>query len=91
MSSSEADSELSYADSDDSEMHFISEYEIEAEHDVDRDVSPPTSDDEGDAFADDPLASEEWTAQYEKEMEANEKLEQNLKDRLEGSIVVSEW
>ena len=70
-------------------MHFISEYEIEAEHDVDRDVSPPTSDD--DAFADDPLASEEWTAQYEKEMEANEKLEQNLKDRLEGSIVVSEW
>ena len=49
MSSSE-DSEVSYTDY---------EYVIEAENDDDRDVSPPTSDDEATAFADDPLADAE--------------------------------
>ena len=44
------------------------EYEIEAENDADRDVSPPTNDDEATAFADDSQADPEWTAQYEKEM-----------------------
>ena len=52
---------------------------IEAENDVDRAVSPPTSDDEATAFADDPLAGPEWTSQYEK------KLEQ------QGSKPISEW
>ena len=40
-----------------------SEYEMEAESDLDRKASPPTSDDEATAFADDPLADAEWTAQ----------------------------
>ena len=75
MSSSE-DSEVSYADY---------EYVIEAENDDDRDVSPPTSDDEATAFADDPLADAEWTILYEKE------LEQELTERLLGSKPISEW
>ena len=40
-----------------------SEYEMEAESDLDRKASPPTSDDEATAFADDPLADAEWTTQ----------------------------
>ena len=59
MSSSE-DSAVSYTDS---------EYEMEAEGDFNHEASPPTSDDEATAFADDPLADAEWTAQYEQEKE----------------------
>ena len=43
------------------------------------------------AFADDPLAVAEWTAQYEKEMKANEELEQKLNEQLEGSVGVIKW
>ena len=54
---------------------------MEAEHDVAGcDVSPTTSDEEYAAFADDPLVVGEWTAQYEKEMKANEELEQKLNE-----------
>ena len=92
MSSSEADSEMSYNDFDHLETNFISEYDIEAEHNVASCVvSTPTSDEEDAAFADDPLADAEWTAQYEKEMKANEELEQKLNERLEGSVGVREW
>ena len=59
MSSSE-DSAVSYTDS---------EYEVEAEGDFNHEALPPTSDDEVTAFADDPLADAEWTAQYEQEKE----------------------
>ena len=62
------------------------------EHDVvGCDVLPTTSDEEDAAFADDPLAVAEWTAQYEKEMKANEELEQKLNERLEGGVGVREW
>ena len=79
MPSSEADSEMSYNDFDHLETNFISEYEIEAEHDVAGcDVSTPTSDEEDAAFADDLLADAEWTARYEKKMKVNEELEPEL-------------
>ena len=64
---------------------------IQAENDDDRDVSPPTSDDEVTAFADDPLADAEWTVQYENEMEKEKELEQELTELLQGSKQVSEW
>ena len=46
-----------------------SEYEMEVESDFDREASPPTCDDKATAFAGDPLADAEWTAQYEQEKE----------------------
>ena len=46
-----------------------SEYQMEAESDFDCEASPPPSDDEATAFADDPQADVEWTAQYEQEIE----------------------
>ena len=65
MSSSEADSEISY-DSEGSGESFLDE--IEAEHEVmhatPADYSPYSSDDEAAAYADDPLADAEWTANY---------------------------
>ena len=42
---------------------------MEADGDFSHEASPPTSDDEATAFADDPLADAEWTAQYEQEKE----------------------
>ena len=68
-----------------------SEYEMEAESDLDREASPPTSDDEATAFADDPLADAEWTAQYEQEIEKEKELEQELTKRLQGATQVSQW
>ena len=44
--------------------------------DVDRVVSPPTSDCEATAFADDPLVDPEWRDQYEKEKEKELEQEQ---------------
>jgi len=93
MSSSEIDLESSDGYSEDSEMNFTSEYEVEAEGDADFSISLPTSEYEGaaTAFADDPLADVEWTAEYEKEMKADKELEEKLKERLEGSLAVYEW
>ena len=81
MSSSE-DSAVSCTDS---------EYEMEAESDLDREASPPTSDAEATAFVNDPLADAEWTAQYEQEIEKEKELEQELTKRLQGATQVSQW
>ena len=64
---------------------------MEAESDLDREASPPTSVDETTAFADDPLADAEWTAQYEQEIEKEKELEQELTKRLQGATQVSQW
>lgn len=96
MSSCSSDSEISF-DSEDSEINFIAGYEIEAEQDVDVSLASPqsspltSSDEEAAAYADDPLADAEWTAKYQKEMDANEELERRLKDRLDGNVELSAW
>ena len=63
-------------------MNFSSEYEIDAEHEVD---STPTNDEESAVlaiFANNPLTNEEWIAHCKKELKANWELEQQLKQRL---------
>ena len=37
----------------------------------------------------DPLANEEWTVEYQKEVDADKELERTLNDRLEGNIGVN--
>ena len=56
------------------------------------------SDDEVAAYADDPVADEEWTARYEEwtaryeeEIRLNEELEQRLQGRLDGVVDINEW
>ena len=43
------------------------------------------------AFAVEPLANEEWTAVYKRERKADEEMEKTLRDRLEGTVAVTEW
>ena len=94
MSTTSSDSEMNY-DSEDSEIYFIPEYDIEIEtEESTRELgrsSPTSSDEDVVPHADDPLADEEWTTNYEKEREADEELERKLKDRLHGKVEVSEW
>ena len=91
MSSSE-EVEFSDENSDESPRSSSPEYEIEHESDG-AFASPLASEDEdaGAAFAEEPLADAEWRAQYERERKDNEELEKHLKDRLECTVVVSEW
>ena len=43
------------------------------------------------AYADEPLADEEWLKKYEEEVDETNKLEQELRERLEGSVQVDSW
>jgi len=79
-------------DSDDFDINFIPEVEIE--HARQRTAVREErnfSSDEDNLFADEPLADEAWTARYERELKAHEELEIKLNGRLDGSVVVSEW
>ena len=78
-------------DSDDSDINFIPEVEIEhvrqrATVREERNFSS----DEDNLLADELLADEAWTARYEQELKANEELEIKLNGRLDGSVAVSE-
>ena len=42
-------------------------------------------------YADEPLADEEWLANYRKENEEKDQVENELKRRLENSVCVEEW
>lgn len=74
-------------------------YEIEMEDDG-RDLcvslssprsSPASRDEDIAAIADDPVADSEWTENYEKEIEADQALERQLKERLDGKVEITEW
>ena len=85
MSASEDELEFSDVNSVDSELSSSPEYEIERESDGSS-TDPSTSDGEEDAaaFAEEPLADAEWTAEYERERKADEEMEKTLRDRLEA-------
>ena len=92
MSSSEEEVECSDANSDESTLSSSPEYEIEHEsHGAFASRSASEDEDAAAAFAEEPLADAELTAQYERERKDNEELEKQLKDRLEGTVAVSEW
>ena len=48
-------------------------------------------DDSLEPYTDEPLADEEWLASYRKKQEENQKLERELKKRLENHVRVGEW
>ena len=79
-------------DSDDSDINFIPEVEIDnaRQRAAVREESD-SSNDEDNLFADEPLADEAWTARYEQELRANEELEIKVNGQLDGSLAVSEW
>ena len=42
-------------------------------------------------YADEPLADEEWVAQYQEEVKATEELDQRLNNRFDGTQRISGW
>ena len=89
MSTSSFDESIS-SDKHDSDIDFIRGYEIEGQQAADL---PPMTDTDEEAvpYADDPVADEEWTKQYEKEIEEEKQLQQQHQDRLEKRVAISEW
>jgi len=78
-------------DSEECEIYDIAEVETVGIDESRLSISQTSSDvDQSDLYADDPLANEEWTVEYQKEVDADEELERTLNDRLEGNIEVNE-
>ena len=77
-------------DSEDSEIYYIAEEET-VENVLPRLSMSQTWNDQTDLYADDPLASEEWTVIYQKEVDPDKDLERTLRNSLERNIVVDEW
>lgn len=92
MSASEDELDLSDLNLVDSELSSSPEYELEQESDVpSTDLSTSDGEEDAAAFAEEPLADAEWTAEYERERRADEEMEKTLRDRLEGTVAVTEW
>ena len=90
MSSTDSSSEASSFVSENeylSECDEISETEGQASE---KDVSA-SSDDDGYAWADDPVADDEWTEKYEEEMRQQEILKEMMLSRLDGSTQLLDW
>jgi len=95
MESSDPDSE-SINESEGSESSFELDFDIEVEDDGDEDKSESQasrceSSDEIMAYADEPLADEDWLKKYEEENEENKRLEEELQKRLDGTVQVESW
>ena len=90
-SSSETTSEESYM-TDDSDINFILGYIIENSEGVENSNSDRSSSDEiGLTYADEPLADEEWLANYNQQEKERLDTEEMLGKRLNGSVEVREW
>ena len=87
----ETDSEVSYQ-TDDSDINFIPGYIMEC---PERENSSNDSSDQDEsnmgAYADEPLANEEWLENYNRQERERLELEEKLRKRLDGSVQVSEW
>ena len=91
MSASDEELDLSDVNSVDFKLSSSLQYEIEQERDGPSVHLSTNDEDDGAAFAEEPLADAEWTAEYERERKADEEMEKTLRDRLEGTVAVSEW
>ena len=84
-----ASNDFSLSSSSDSEVSEMEDYELEG--------SPNSSyiasdeEDMQEAYADDPLADEEWLALYERDRKEEEALEKTLQKRLNGAEKVRNW
>ena len=92
MSNYETDSEDSCL-SDDSDINFIPGYIMENSELV-KNSDDDSSVEElnvGLAYADEPLADEEWLANYNRQEKERLEIVEKLCKRLDGSVQLSEW
>jgi len=78
MSSTSPDPEMGF-DLEECEIYYTAEVETEGIDESRLSISQTSSDD-------DPLSNEEWTVEYQTEMDADKELERTLNDRLKGNI-----
>ena len=86
----ETDSAESYQ-TDDSDLNFIPGYIMECPER--KNSSNDSSEDENNmgAYADEALTNEAWLENYNRYERERLQLEEKLRDRLDGSVEVSEW
>ena len=91
MSPTSSYSEMSFG-SEDSEIYYCTEVETEGNDESRLSTSQTLTDDgQVNLYSDDPLANEEWTAKYQKKVDADKELERTLNDRVEGNVEVNKW
>lgn len=86
------ESEDSYQ-SDDSDINFIPGYIIE-NSELNENLSDNSGEEEstaGMAYREEPLADEEWLANYNRQENERLKLKEKLGRRLDGSVQLNEW
>ena len=89
MANYDTDSEASYQ-ADDSDVNFIPGYIMENSETVE--CSDSNSDeDTGIAYAEEPLADEQWLANYHARERERLDLEEKLTQRLNGSVELNQW
>ena len=86
-----ASNDISLSSSSDSEVSETEDYELEVKGSPNS--SYIASDEEGtqEAYADDPLADEEWLELYERDRKEEEALEKTLQKRRNGTEKVRDW
>ena len=85
----ETDSEVS-DQTDDSDINFIPGYIVECPEHENSSSSDQEESNMG-AYADEPMADEEWLENYNRQERERLELEEKLRKRLDGSVEVSEW
>ncbi len=88
MSSRDTNSESDNA-SDDSNVYFVPDYDMEVESESGHSESDKSIDEMG--YADEPLADEEWLKKYNEEVKDNEDLEKMVQKRLDDTEHVDSW
>ena len=95
MESSDPDSEKINV-SEDSLASFEDDFDVDVENEDDKNerdlyASHCESTEDIMAYAEEPLADEEWLKKYQAASEENKRLEQELQARLDGAVQVETW
>ena len=69
----------------------MEDYKLEVEGSPNSSFAASDEEDTHKAYADDPLADEEWLELYEQERKEEEALEKTLQNRLNGTEEVRDW
>ena len=75
----------------DTEVSELEDYELEIEGSPNSSLTASDEEDTHEAYADDPLADEEWLELYEQERKEEEALEKTLQKHLNGTEEVRNW
>ena len=86
-----ASNDFILSSSSDTEVSEMEDYELEVEGSPNSSFAASDEEDTHKAYADDPLADEEWLELYEQERKEEEALEKTLQKRLNGTEEVRDW